>query len=163
MLKKSTIACVIDLSAACRQSLPSAAKLAKDMDARLVILYPVPWSHWSIYTLMSYNSEREAAEAVRKAEPIVREIMNMNPEVEWELRVETGDTQVIIKTLAKEPEIEMVVSARRKGPLQVLKSSPSAKPASLETKCEMDMTVSHSAVIAAVSSTVSGGGLAARP
>lgn len=129
MLKTSTIVCAIDVSAASRKSLPLAVKLARDLEARLVLVNPVSVHNWSIYTIMTYNPKREAAEAAGRVERFVREIMCHAPEVKWELRVEAGDAAAIIEAVAVESGAALVLSARRRGRLEVLKSSPEAGPA----------------------------------
>ena len=126
MSKISTIVSVVDLSAASRQSLPLAVKLAKDKGSKLVVVYPVPFRHWSIYSIFTYNPQRETAAAAQRAEPFVREIMNRAPGVEWELKVESGNPDVIIDQAAQESAAELVVSARHRGRLDVLKSSVEA-------------------------------------
>lgn len=123
MFKASAIVCAIDVSGASRQSLPLAAKLAKDAEAKLVIVHPVPCRNWSIYTIMAYHPEKEAAEAAALAEPFVREIMSRTPEVKWELKVEAGNPADIIAAAAEEAGADLVLSARRRGRLEVLKSS----------------------------------------
>lgn len=127
MLKASPIVCVIDLSATSQKNLPAAAKLAEEMGAKLVIFYPALFRNWSIYGLLVYTPKDETAKAVRRAEPIVREIMSRSPEVEWELKVEAGDAAWMVKSLMKDPEIELVISTRHRGGLRVLKAPLGAR------------------------------------
>ena len=146
MSKSSAIVCVIDLSAASQESLPLAAKLAREKEAKLVIINPVPSRNWSIYTIMSFKPKKEVAEAVAKAEPFVREIMDRTPEVEWELKVETGDPAILIAEAVEESGADLVVSARHRGRLEVLKSNSEIEPGFLK-KSEQNSPFAHASVV----------------
>ena len=128
MLKKTTIVCVIDLSSASRQSLPLASKLAREKGAKLVIVHLVPNSNWSIYSILTSDPGQELAEAVKRAEPFVRDIMSSAPDVDWELRVEPVNTAATIEAVAEEVGAELLLSARRRGKLEVLKSVQPIEP-----------------------------------
>lgn len=129
MLKTPTIVCVFEVSAAATQSLLLAAKLAGDMGGKLVLLHPVHFHNWSIYSIMTYSPKREAADSAERAELFVREIMKHTPEVKWQLKVEAGEPAGIIEAVAEETGADLVLSARRRGRLEVLKSFSKAEPA----------------------------------
>ena len=123
MSKTSTIVCAVDLSSASKQSLPLAAKLARDRGAKLVIVHQAPNRNWSMYAIITSNPERERAEAFERADKFVREIMCRSQDVEWELKVGSGNFSDIINEVAEETGADLVISARHKGKLEVLGSS----------------------------------------
>ena len=128
MLKASTIVCAIDMSAASRQSIPLAARMAANMGAKLVLVHPVHFHNWHIYSIMTYSPKHEAAAIAGRVKRFARDIMNLTPQVKWELRVEAGEPNTVIEAVAEETGAELVVSALRRGRLEVLKSSTPAEP-----------------------------------
>jgi len=76
---------------------------------------------------LSATSQKNLPAAAKRAEPIVREIMSRSPEVEWELKVEASGAAWMVKTLIKDPEIELVISTRHRGGLRVLKAPLGAR------------------------------------
>ena len=124
MMKASTIVCLIDASSATQHSLPLAAKLAADMGARLVLVHPVTYQSWSIYNMATFNFEHERARALEQSERLAREIIQKTPEVRWEIRAERGQEADIVEAVAKETGADLVLSARRRGRLEVLQSFP---------------------------------------
>ena len=129
MMKASTIVCAIDMSAASRQSLPLAAKMAANMGAKLVLVHPVHFHNWYIYSVMTYSPKHEAAAIAGRVRRFVRDVMNLTPEVRWELRVEAGEPATVIEAAARETGADLVISARRRGRLEVLKSTVQPEPA----------------------------------
>ena len=124
MMKASTIVCLIDASSATKHSLPIAAKLAADMEARLVLVHPVTYQSWSIYNMATFNFEHERVKALEQSERLAREIMKNTPEVQWEIRAERGQDDDIVEAVAKETGADLVISARHRGRLEVLQSFP---------------------------------------
>ena len=149
MMKASTIVCAFDMSAASRQSLLLAAKMAANMGAKLVLVHPVHFHNWHIYSVMTYSPKHEAVAIAGRVKRFVRDVMNLTPEVRWELRIEAGEPATVIEAVARETGADLVISARRRGRLEVLKSSVRPEPAAEVVKApEPDLSFRPAALAA---------------